>query len=290
MSEGLIDTGAVYRLRNFTFRIPSRFKGARAGIHKSLHRGISPDFLEYKEYSQGDDIRHIDWRLYARLDRLYVKKYENEVSINWCLLIDRSGSMGYGSGDGCKLEFARRLAATLAYLLIKQGDSVGVADFADHEIDLLTPRFGTPALTPIIEKLKSLNPSGTTSFKEPIQKIIERTKANTVFVVISDFLTDLPSIEESLKLIRSSRKGAIALHVVDKEEIDFNFDGSIEFEGMEENQRILVDASSIRKSYRRKIEEFIRNLELICHQNYSRYLLSPTHYPIEDVLIQIASR
>ncbi len=290
MSEGLIDIGAVFRLRNFTFRVPSRFKGVRVGIHKSLHRGVSPDFLEYKEYSQGDDIRHIDWRLYARLDRLYVKKYEDEVSINWCLLIDRSGSMGYGSSDECKLEFARRLAATLAYLLIKQGDSVGVADFADDEMDFLTPRFGTPALTPIIEKLKSLSPSGDTNFRDPIQKIIDRTNANTVFFLISDFLTDLPSIEETLKLIRSSRKGVITLHVLDKEEIDFNFYGSIEFEGMEEKRKILVDAKSIRKSYRKKIEEFIKNLELICHQNNSKYLLSPTHYPIEDVLIQIATK
>src|SRR3990170_5615083 len=124
MPKDIIDIKAALRLKGFSFRISSRVKGIKAGIHKSQHKGISPDFLEYKEYSYGDELKHIDWRLYGRHDRLYVKKFEDEVNLAWCILVDSSASMGYGDSGSQKLRYAESLAATLAYLLLRQGDSV----------------------------------------------------------------------------------------------------------------------------------------------------------------------
>jgi uncharacterized protein (DUF58 family) len=290
MSEALIDVNASFRLRGFSFRIFHRIKGFRSGIHKSVYKGISPDFVEYKEYSLGDDPRYIDWRLYGRLDRFYVKKFEDEVNLNWWILIDTSGSMGYISKDSSKLDYAKRLAATLAYLLIKQGDAVGIIDFCDDNIALLPPRSGNPALNAILTRLDSLKASGKADIKKPIDRVIEKTRADSCFVIISDFLIDLNSIGESLKLLRSSNKETIFFHILDRDEMEFNFDGSIEFEDMEDERKILVDARNIRKTYKKRVQAFIDKVKQICHENESRYVLSPTYSPIEEVLIQIAQK
>ena len=290
MSEALIDVNASLRLRRFSFRVFPRIKGFRSGIHKSIFKGISPDFVEYKEYSQGDDLRYIDWRIYGRLDRFYVRKFEDEVNLSWWILIDTSGSMGYSSGESSKLDYAKRLAATLAYLLIKQGDAVGIIDFCDHNIATLPPRSGNPALNAILTRLGSITASGKADIKEPISRAIERTRADSCFVMVSDFLIDLNLIEESLKLLRSSNKEAIFFHVLDRDEIEFNFDGSIEFEDMEDEIKILVDAKHIRKTYRKRVQAFIDKVKQICNENESRYVLSPTYSPIEEVLMQIAQK
>jgi uncharacterized protein (DUF58 family) len=281
MSEALIDVNASLRLRGFSFRIFPRIKGFKSGIHKSIYKGISPDFVEYKEYSQGDDLRYIDWRLYGRLDRFYVKKYEDEVNLIWWILIDSSGSMGYISRESSKLDYAKKLAATLTYLLIKQGDAVGIVDFCDGNIVILPPRAGNPALNPILTRLDSLRASGKADIKQPITRAIEKTRADSCFVIISDFLIDLNLIEESLKLLRSSNKETIFFHILDRDEIEFNFDGSIEFEDMEDEMKILVDARNIRKTYRKRVQDFI---------NKSRYVLSPSYSPIEEVLMHIAQK
>ncbi|MER3445732.1 MAG: DUF58 domain-containing protein [Candidatus Dadabacteria bacterium] len=290
MPEDIVDVEAVLKLRGLFFHTSSRVRGLRAGIHKSLHKGISPDFMEYKEYSRGDELRHIDWRLYGRLDRLYVKKFEDEVNLDWCILIDRSGSMGYASRKDSKLDYAIRLSATLAYLLLKQGDSVGTADFSDKCVDIILPRSGTANLTHIVEKLKSLRPGGKSALKEAVLKTIERINRDSVFVLVSDFLMDLELIEESIKLIRAAGKDTIAIHVLDPDEIDFNFDGSIEFEDMEDDIKVLVEAGGFRSTYRKEVGEFIQKLRFICHENRSRYVLSPSDIPIEDALIRISDK
>ena len=159
MSEALIDVNASLRLRGFTFRVFPRIKGFRSGIHKSVYKGISPDFVEYKEYSHGDDPKYIDWRLYGRLDRFYIRKFEDEVSLDWWLLVDTSGSMGYISRGSSKLDYAKKLAATLAYLLVKQGDAVGMVDFCDDDLAILPPRSGNPALNALLTRLDSLTAS-----------------------------------------------------------------------------------------------------------------------------------
>lgn len=288
MPEDFIDVKAALKLKGFSFPVLSPVSGQKPGIHKSTHKGVSPDFLEYKEYSEGDELKHIDWRLYGRLDRLYVRKFEDEVNLSWCILIDRSGSMGYGQGERTKLDYAKRLSATLAYLLLKQGDAVGVADFSNDDIDILSSRSGNSNITRIIEKLKSLSASGKTTMKEPVLKAIEKIKTDSAFIIVSDFFTDPDSIEEALKLLRSAKKEVFAFHVLHPDEIDFNFEGSIEFEDMEDELKILADAESIREIYRRKLTDFIQRLKRICHENRTQYIFSPTNLPIEDTLIQIA--
>lgn len=290
MSKDIIDIEAASSLKGFSFRISSRVKGTKTGVHKSSYKGISPDFLEYKEYSQGDELKHVDWRLYGRLDRLYVKKFEDEVNLKWCVLIDRSASMGYGSKGETKLRYAARLAATLAYLLLKQGDAVGVADFHDAGINMISPKAGTASLNPLLQRLARLEPAGKTELKEPVLRAVEKIGGDSVFVLISDFLTDLTSVEEAVKFIRSAGKDAVLFHVLDPMEIAFDFDGSFEFEDMEDETRLLVEAEDIKNVYRERVKEFIERLKFICVENKSRYVLAPSDAPVKDALISIADR
>ena len=288
MAAEIIDKEAVSRLRNITFRLAPRVRGAKVGVHRSLLRGISHNFLEYKEYSYGDELKHIDWRVYGRLDRFYVKKFEDEVNFTWFILLDKSNSMSYGSGDITKLDYAVRLSATLAYLLLRQGDSVGVVDFSSGQGNVVVPRAGMNHLEPILVGLSSVNPGGKTSFIEPVAQAAEKIKTDTAFILISDFFTDTDSLKEAMRLLSAVGKGIALLHVVDRNEIEFNFEGFIEFEDMEEEIKVPVDAKDIKETYIKRMNDFIETIKLMCLECGAYYIPSPLNLPTEEVLLNLA--
>lgn len=288
--DELIDFNAAAKLKGFSFSVNVPVKGYRTGVHKSFLKGASPDFFEYQEYTPGDELKSLDWRVYGRLDRLYIKKFEDEVNLTWCMLIDRSGSMGYGSGSISKLGFAIRLTATLAYLLTKQGDGVALGDFSQNEVRIAAPKTSTSNLILALENLKSVRAEGMTGFKQPVLRTLESIKRDSAYVIISDFFTELDSLEETVKILRSLRKEVFAFHVLDPQELSFSFGDTIEFEDLEDGVKITVDAPSARSSYRNNIEKFIERLKLIFQENRVRYVLSMTNEPIEELLLQIASR
>ena len=290
MSKEILDIETALRLKNFHFRTPSKVRGYKSGIHKSYYNGISPDFLDHKEYNTGDEVKQIDWRLYGRNDRLYVKKFEDEVNMRWCIMVDKSASMGYGENAQNKLQYAKKLSATLAYLLLKQGDSVGLVIFSDDETELIPSRSGSHFITPILNMLELVEPSGSTGLKEPVLKALEAYRSDASFILISDFLMDTESIEKAVKLIRNSRKELSLFHILHRDETEFNFNGSIEFEDMETSAKVIVDTNSLRHTYRKKIGDFIEKIKNICHENESRYVLSHTNESIEKPLIQIADK
>jgi uncharacterized protein (DUF58 family) len=290
MANGILDIETASRLRRFYFRSPSRVRGRKAGIHKSLYKGISPDFLEYKEYNRGDELRQVDWRLYGRHDRLYVKKFEDEVNLAWCILVDSSASMGYGEGGSGKLRYSESLAATLAYLLLRQGDSVGAGAFSGNGLSLIPPRAGNSYITPILQKLESLAPSGGTALAGPLLKALETFKQDASFVIISDLLTDEGEIERSLQLLKAARKETVIFHVLHEDETELSFRGPLEFLDMESEERVIVDTDAVRDGYRKRIKEFTERLKLLCHEYESRYVLSPTSRPVEEALLEIADK
>jgi len=290
MSNSILDIETALKLKGFNFRNNSKVRGYKSGIHKSYYNGISPDFLEHTEYNRGDELKQIDWRLYGRHDRLYVKKFEDEVNMRWCILIDKSASMGYGDKGYNKFEYAKRLCATLAYLLLKQGDSVGLVAFSEEDIELIPSRAGSHFITPILDKLETLKPSGSTGLKDPVLKALESYRSDASFVMMSDFLIDSEIVEQSIKLIRNSKKEISLFHVLHPDETEFNFSGSIEFEDLETSEKMIVDTDSLRHTYRKRVMEFIDNLKHICHENETRYVFSPTNQTIEKSLIQIADK
>lgn len=290
MSNSILDIETALRLKNFSFRTSSKVSGYKSGIHKSHYNGISPDFLEHKQYNRGDELKQIDWRLYGRHDRLYVKKFEDEVNMRWCILIDQSASMDYGESNYNKFVYAKKLAATLSYLLLKQGDSVGLIGFSDSGTELIPPRSGSHFITPILEKLNALEPSGKTILEDPLLTALETYRSEASFVIISDFLLDIETIEKSIKLARNSKKEISLFHVLHPDETNFNFSGSIEFEDLESSAKVIVDTGSLRHTYIKRIGEFIAQLKHTCHENEARYVLSPSSDSIEKSLIQIADK
>lgn len=290
MSKDILDIETALRLKNFHFRVPSRVRGYKTGIHKSYYNGISPDFLDHKEYNTGDEVKQIDWRLYGRHDRLYIKKFEDEVNMSWCIMLDKSASMGYGYKAQNKLQYAKKLAATLAYLLLKQGDSVGVVIFSEDDTELIPPRAGSHFINPILNSLEAVIPTGSTGLKEPVLNALEAYKSDASFILVSDFLIDAGSVEQAVKLIKNSKKQLTLFHILHPDETEFNFDGSIEFEDMETSEKVIVDAGSLRHTYKKRIGDFIEKIKNICHENESRYVLSLTNESIESPLIQIADK
>ncbi len=210
--------------------------------------------------------------------------------MRWCILIDKSTSMNYGEGKDNKFEYAKRLCATLAYLLLKQGDSVGLVAFSEGDIELIPPRAGSHFITPILHKLETLKPSGSTGLKAPILKALEAYRSDASFVIISDFLIETDMLEQSIKLIRNSRKEISLFQVLHPDETEFDFNGSIEFEDLETAEKVIVDTDSLRHTYRQRIMEFIDQIKRMCHENETRYVLSPTNQTIEKSLIQIADK
>ncbi|MEM7009573.1 MAG: DUF58 domain-containing protein [Thermodesulfobacteriota bacterium] len=290
MSESLLDIETALRLKRFNFRTSSKVSGYKSGIHKSTYTGISPDFSEHKQYNRGDELKQIDWRLYGRHDRLYVKKYEDEVNMRWCILIDKSASMDYGHGSDNKFGYAKKLAATLSYLLLKQGDAVGLIAFSETGVEQIPPKSGSHFITPILDKLSNLTSSGKTVLEDPVLDALETYRSDASFVIISDFLIETELIEKSITLCRNSSKELSLFHVLHPDETDFDFKGSIEFEDLETSTKVIVDADSLRHTYIKRIGEFIAKLKDICHENESRYVLSPTNQSIERSLIQIADK
>ena len=290
MTNSILDIETASRLRRFYFRSPSRVRGRKAGIHKSLWKGISPDFLEYKEYNRGDELRQVDWRLYGRHDRLYVKKFEDEVNLAWCILVDSSASMGYGEGDSSKLRYSGRLAATLAYLLLRQGDAVGAGAFSEKEFSVIPPRAGNSCITPILDRLESLTPCGGTALSSPVSRALEIFRQDAAFVIISDLLAEDSEIEKTLQLLKAAKKEAVIFHVLHEDELELGFRGPLEFLDMESDERVIVDTDAVRDGYQKRIREFTGGLKLLCHEYESRYVLTPTSRPVEESLIEIADK
>ena len=290
MSKEILDIETAIRLKNFNFRISTKVRAYKSGIHKSSYHGMSPDFMDHKEYNRGDELKQIDWRLYGRHDRLYVKKFQDEVNLSWCILVDNSASMGYGDGSSNKLQYAKTLSATLAYLLLKQGDAVGLLIFSDDDMDFVPPKSGSRNIAPILNKLENITPAGRTGLKEPVLKTLEAYRSDASFILVSDFLVDIETIVQTVKLIKNSKKELSLFHILHPDETEFNFTGSIEFEDLETNSKIVTDTDSLRQSYRQRVGEFIENIRRICHENESRYVLAPTNEPIEKPIIQIADK
>ena len=290
MSKEILDIETAIRLKNFNFRISTKVRAYKSGIHKSSYHGMSPDFMDHKEYNRGDELKQIDWRLYGRHDRLYVKKFQDEVNLSWCILVDNSASMGYGDGSSNKLQYAKTLSATLAYLLLKQGDAVGLLIFSDDDMDFVPPKSGSRNIVPILNKLENIEPAGRTGLKEPVLKTLEAYRSDASFILVSDFLVDIETIVQTVKLIKNSKKELSLFHILHPDETEFNFTGSIEFEDLETNSKVITDTDSLRQNYRQRVGEFIESIRRICHENESRYVLAPTNEPIEKPIIQIADK
>jgi uncharacterized protein (DUF58 family) len=289
-SRKFLDPDTIARLRGLDLRARSVVAGFISGMHRSAYRGFSVEFAEHRQYTPGDDIRHMDWRIFGRADRLYIKQYEEETNLRCHLLVDASRSMAYGSGALNKFEYACVLAASLAYLVVNQQDAAGLITF-DREIRAELPcATGKGHLHNLITLLEDSSPAGQTHVKMLFHRLAEQLGKRSMVVLISDLLADPDDVVTGLEHICYAGHELIVLHVMDDHEWHFPFAENVLFEGLEDDTRLFADPQSLRASYLRAVERYTSRLQAACLRHHADYIEVNTRDPLDMVLTGYLAR
>jgi len=258
----------ISRIRNLELKAREVAEGALIGLHRSRHRGSSIEFSEHKPYSPGDEIKMIDWKLFGKTDRYFIKQFEDETRIQVYLVLDASGSMAYPEDglSGSKFEYGRVLMGALAYLLLGQGDAAGAALINKGEFIWLPARSGERHFLELAELLAQAEPQGETRLGPLIFELITRLKKRSLIILISDFFDPENEIEAGLKMLRHHQNELVLFQVITREEMEFPFDRMSWFEGLENEGKVLIDPAQLRKKYLNTIHNWQARLERICQE------------------------
>jgi uncharacterized protein (DUF58 family) len=261
-------------------------EGFLTGLHKSPYHGFSVEFAEHRQYMPGDPIRHIDWKIYAKSDRFYVKMYEEETNLRGHLLVDTSASMGYASeGQPTKLRYGTWLAAALAYLMIHQQDSVGLLTYADRVQRFIPPRAVKTHLKVLYAELDALKPSATTDTLRSLQDLADRIHRRGLVVLISDLMDDPKGVLTALKHFRHRQHEVLVFHVLDPHEIEFPFRDESGFIDMETGREVLTQPWEIAKDYRKNFQAWQEAYARECRANLIDYVPIDTSTPFDRTLL-----
>lgn len=260
-NRSFLDSAVLARLSRLTLEARIPMLGSVTGIHKSATRGSSVEFAEYRKYVPGDDIRHMDWRVYGRTDRFYMKEFEADTNMRCYLVLDTSASMGFGGKHGTKFEYARKLAATLAWMLIHQGDAVGLLCFADKTVREIAPSRSPVHLKDIFDTMAELVPAGRTELVGIIHGLAEKARQRALIIIFSDFFTDVDPLLDCFQHMRFRKHDLAAFHLLDKQELAFEFDRPIRFLDMESSFSMITDPSVIRKGYSEEFNRYLHAIE-----------------------------
>ena len=240
-------------------------EGYVAGMHPSPYHGFSVEFAEHREYVPGDDIRHVDWKVWSKTDKLYLKQYEEETNLLAYLLVDTSESMSYASGENVsKLQYAQFVAAALAYLILQQQDSVGLVVFDDAVRRYLKPAGSTSQLKEVIRLLDVTPAREKSDLALVFHDLAERFKKRGVVAVFSDLFDDVDRVVTGLKHFRHRRHEVIVFHILDPAEIEFPFRDTTLFKGLEDMPELLTDPHALKRAYQEEVRSFLKALEKAC--------------------------
>ncbi len=257
------------------------------GQHRSRHKGSSVEFAEYKDYSPGDEIRHIDWKVVGKTDKYHVKQFEQSTNLKCTILLDASGSMNYQSplnGHASKMEYARNLVAALSYLLLKQFDAVGLTLFNDQVVEYIPPRSKASHFQQILHGLANISPQGTTQIAGVLGGLAERLPRRSMLILVSDFFIQNQDLKKSLKLLCSRGLEVILFHVLHPDEIHLPFEGDVVFESLEEDPTIGLDPQDIREEYQNVIQDHIDSFKKDCNGFGVDYVFLDTSEPLDQAL------
>jgi len=279
--EGFIDPKALMAIRNLELRARVIVQGFWSGLHRSPYHGFSVEFSEYRQYTPGDDTRYLDWKLYARSDRFYLKKFEDETNLRCHLLVDQSRSMEYGSLDYSKSTYARTLAATLAWFLNGQGDAIGLFTFDERVRDYLPARHRHGHLRQLMLALEKDLEGSATSLAAPLRRVSELVRKRGLIVLISDLLAPLDELESSLGRLTAAGHEVIVFQVLDPNELAFGFDRAMLFQDAENKQDLYIDPQAARAEYQRRLQDHNEVLEMICRRLGISFHRAVTERPLE---------
>jgi uncharacterized protein (DUF58 family) len=283
----LIDPQTLMRIKSLQMRARVAVEGFFKGIHRSPYHGFSVEFSEYREYTPGDDPRYLDWRLYARSDRYYVKRFEDETNLRCHLVLDTSRSMGYRSGPYSKSEYARTAAATIAYFLSTQRDAVGLLTFEDRIVEYLPARYRPGHLRRLMAALEREPTGRATDLAGPLEQIAATVRKRGLIVVISDLLAAAGALRTRLGYLRSRGHDVIVLRILDPAEVDFRFTAPAMFLDVESGRELYIDPSQAKAEYLRRFAAHAAEIERSCVDLGIEYQTITTDRPLELVLFDL---
>ena len=282
-----LDPGILEELGDMNVIARTLVDGILAGLHRSPHQGGSVEFAEYTEYTPGDEIRHIDWKVYAKTDKYYVKQYEDETNLRAYVLMDASGSMDFQSEDAplTKMRYVSFLAATFSYLLLRQGDAVGGLSFESSASEFLPASSKKSHLDDIFFLLNNLSGAGETSYEEALRTLAERAPRRSMILIFSDFLGADESVLNLIKVLKQQRRDVAVFHVVDPAELTLPYEGLRIFEGLEGEGELLADPDDLRQAYIDKMRSHLDFVERSCREGNVGYHRFATTQPIEQICL-----
>ena len=256
-----------------------------SGIHASARHGSSSEFSEHKEYSPGDDIRHLDWRAFARIDRDFIKRFEDETNITVWLVVDHSASMNYPLssqelGRLSKIDYAKTCAGALSYVLTRQADAIGLAGYSESLAILAPPRSKRGQLQEIFGRLDRLSPSGATNLADAAKQLSEGLRKRALILFFTDLFDNSVNSLESVTTLAAQRHDVAIFHILDSDERLFPFEGPTRFHSPERAEELTLDADTVRISYLNELERFVRSVETACNRAQIDYVsMSTNEFP-----------
>jgi len=287
-----LDFDVLSRIDNMQLLARVVVEGFLLGLHRSPYRGFSVEFAEYRQYSPGDEIKHIDWKVYGKTDRYYIKQFEEETNLTCYILLDASASMGYRSREGglSKLQYGCYLTACLSYFMMRQRDAAGLTIFDDDIRTILPPRRRQTHMKHILAALEGCEPGGETNIAGPMHHLAEGLKRRGLIVLISDLMDDPDAVLGALQHFRFQGHDLLVFQILDDAELTFPFDTMTEFTDVETREKALVSPEGIRATYLRELRSFLSRYEKGCADVKADYKLFDTKRPLELALSEYLFR
>jgi uncharacterized protein (DUF58 family) len=284
MTPDLLDADAVSRGEALGLMARKIVEGYRVGEHRSPFHGFAIEFAQHREYTTGDDMRHLDWKVLGRSDRYYIKQYEQDTNFVTNLVVDGSASMNYGSGKLSKLQYSKVLAACLAHMILLQRDAVALA-LVDTEVKEYLPRTDSlPKIQHIMDRLAAFKATGGTRLGTALEQVAREARRRGIVILISDFFDDEEGLNKGLERLTFSGNEVIVFHTLDPYELTFPFNGTWKFKDLEGPMLLKASPADIRKSYLKKFDDFRARIRRTCEKFQAHYILADTGKPLAETL------
>jgi uncharacterized protein (DUF58 family) len=287
--ESLLDAAALAQLSGLKLRVHRVVDGVLAGLHRSPHHGASIEFAEHKEYAPGDDLRRLDWKALAKFDRHYIRQYEDETELAAYLLLDTSGSMGYGAPLS-KLQVGSVLVAALGTLLARQRDQASLLAFSDRVAAYVPPRARADHLAALMAELERLTPSGQTRLDAAADRLLEVVRRRSLVVLVSDLFEAEERTLPALRQLRSRGHQVVVLQLLHADELTFPFSRVSVFTSLEDDHELLADPAGVRAAYLRELTAFCGRVEAGCREGGVHYQRVSTSDPLDRTLVTLLER
>jgi len=282
-SNKYLNPEVLARLAGIDLKARLVVEGFLTGLHASPYKGFSQEFADYRQYMPGDEPKRIDWKVFGRRDRFYIKEYQEETNLRAYILLDKSGSMGYGRTLS-KLEYAKYLSASLAYLLFKQKDGVGIATFDKELREIIVPSSKKVYFMRILETIEKSKPGGETSLSSVLSQLSQKLKRRGLVILLSDLFDDPDSVVRSLRSFRSRKHEILVFQILDRAEYTFPFEQSAIFSDLESSDELIVQPNIARESYQKRFTQLLHNYRQRLLEAYIDYELIYTDTTYDKAL------